>query len=127
MLQRDLWTIPGKARLTEVPDLCGVALKGRGNAVHEAMKRLDGFGRSDVIKQAQDDRGQDVANWARRARAVFCDAQRRVRGSSLSVHAAHDKGAPWAPRPICTSYPWPNRPRISTRSPSMCTRSRPAS
>ena len=93
VLQRDLWTIPGQSLAqTEVPDLCGVALKGRGNAVHEAMKRLDGFGRSDVIKQAQDDRGQDVANRARRARAVFCDAQRRVRGSSLSVHAAHDKG-----------------------------------
>ena len=93
VLQRDLRTIPGQSLAqTEVPDLCGVALKGRRNAVHEAMKRLDGFGRGDVIKQAQDDRGQNVANRARRARAVFGDAQRRVRGSALSVHAAHNKG-----------------------------------
>ena len=91
--QRDLWAIPGQSLAqTEVPDLCGVALKGRGNAVHEAMKRLDGFGRGDVIKQAQNDRGQDVANRARWTRTVFSDAQRWVRGSALSVHAAHDKG-----------------------------------
>ena len=60
--------------------------------MHEAMKRLDGLCCGDVIEQAQDHRGQDVANRARWACAVFRDAQWRFGGSALSVHPTYDKG-----------------------------------